>query len=61
MRWSQSRRPDGDLHRHACIAYDEEAIAESWELTNGGRIRRALAGKILAANYGELIARLPKR
>ncbi len=49
--------PD-DLHRHACIAYDEEAIAETWELTNGGRTRKALAGKVLAANNGELIARL---
>ncbi|MBP2233813.1 DNA-binding transcriptional LysR family regulator [Sinorhizobium kostiense] len=49
--------PD-DLHRHAGIAYDEEAIAESWELMNGGRTRKISAGKLLAANNGELIARL---
>lgn len=49
--------PD-DLSRHGCIAYDEEAISETWELTNGGRTRKALAGKVLAANNGELIAKL---
>ncbi|MHC2354452.1 DNA-binding transcriptional LysR family regulator [Sinorhizobium meliloti] len=49
--------PD-DLSRHGCIAYDEEAISETWELTNGGRTRKALAGKVLAANNGGLIAKL---
>lgn len=32
--------------------------SETWELTNGGRTRKAFAGKVLAANNGELIAKL---
>ncbi|WP_420962914.1 LysR substrate-binding domain-containing protein [Brucella sp. IR073] len=49
--------PD-DLDDAACIAYDEEALAEGWELTHAGRTRRVRAGKVLAANNGDLIARL---
>lgn len=51
------RSPD-DLDAHACLAYDEEAIAEVWELSNGARTRRIRAGGRIAGNNGELIARL---
>ncbi|GGA87664.1 LysR family transcriptional regulator [Brucella endophytica] len=49
--------PD-DLDEAVCIAYDEEALAEGWELTHTGRTRKVRAGKVLAANNGDLIARL---
>lgn len=49
--------PD-DLDEQACLAYDEDAIGETWELGSGGRIRKIRAGKRLAGNNGELIARL---
>ena len=49
--------PD-DLEAHSRLAYDEEAIAEAWELANGGRRRRLRAGGKIAGNNGELIARL---
>jgi DNA-binding transcriptional LysR family regulator len=49
--------PD-DLNEAACIAYDEEARAEGWELSYGGKTRKVRAGKVLAANNGDLIARL---
>lgn len=51
------RSPD-DLDRHSLLAYDEEAISEAWELTNGARSRRVRAGARIAGNNGELIARL---
>ncbi|QRM57621.1 LysR family transcriptional regulator [Sinorhizobium sp. BG8] len=51
------RTPE-DLDGHTCLAYDEEAISETWELTSAGRTRKARAGKLLAANNGEIIARL---
>ncbi|PYE90472.1 LysR family transcriptional regulator [Phyllobacterium leguminum] len=49
--------PD-DLNEAACIAYDEEALAETWELSHAGRTRKVRAGKVLAGNNGDLIARL---
>ena len=47
-----------ELETHACLGYDEEAIAESWELSKGGTTRKVRAGKVLAGNNGDLIARL---
>ncbi|MBP1849487.1 LysR family transcriptional regulator [Rhizobium halophytocola] len=49
--------PD-DLNAGACIAYDEEALSETWELTNGAKTRKVHAGRGLAGNNGEVIARL---
>jgi DNA-binding transcriptional LysR family regulator len=49
--------PD-DLDELACIAYDEEALSETWELSSGGRTRRVRAGRVLAGNNGELTAKL---
>ncbi|MCF3640197.1 LysR family transcriptional regulator [Rhizobium sp. TRM95111] len=51
------RDPD-DLAAHACVAYDEEAVEETWELSHGGRTRKVRAGRMIAANNGELLARL---
>lgn len=47
-----------DLHAHACLAYDAGALSETWELSNAGRTHKVRAGKTLAGNNGELIARL---
>lgn len=47
-----------DLDDAACIAYDEEALSETWELQNAGRTRKVRAGRQLAGNNGELCARL---
>jgi DNA-binding transcriptional LysR family regulator len=47
-----------DLEGHACLAYDEEAISETWELSHAGSSRKIKAGKTLAGNNGELMARL---
>ncbi len=41
-----------------CIAFDEEARAEEWELSNAGRTRKVQAGRVLATNNGEVSARL---
>ncbi|MBB4952001.1 DNA-binding transcriptional LysR family regulator [Agrobacterium vitis] len=46
------------LHDHACLAYDEDSLGETWELSSKGRTRKIKAGKTLAGNNGELIARL---
>jgi DNA-binding transcriptional LysR family regulator len=48
----------GDLDAHACLAYDQDSAAETWELTGGGRTHKVRAGKVLAGNNGEVIARL---
>jgi DNA-binding transcriptional LysR family regulator len=47
-----------DLDEGACIAYDEEALSEFWELGFAGRTRKIRAGRRLAGNNGELCARL---
>jgi DNA-binding transcriptional LysR family regulator len=47
-----------DLHTHACLAYDEEAVSETWELSSAGRTHKVRAGQTLAGNNGDLIARL---
>jgi DNA-binding transcriptional LysR family regulator len=49
--------PD-QLHDHACLAYDEDAVGETWELSHAGRTRKIKAGKTVAGNNGDLIARL---
>ena len=49
--------PD-ELAGHACLAYDEEATSETWELSNGGRTRKVQAGRRFSGNNGELIARM---
>lgn len=46
------------LHDHACLAYDEDSISETWELSNAGRKRKIKAGQRFAGNNGDLIARL---
>ncbi|MGX5668583.1 LysR family transcriptional regulator [Rhizobium daejeonense] len=51
------KSPD-DLDEAACIAYDEEALSETWELSSAGRTRKVRAGQVLAGNNGELTARL---
>ena len=47
-----------DLHSRACLAYDEEAVSETWELSSAGRTHKVRAGQTLAGNNGDLIARL---
>ncbi|WP_339765404.1 LysR family transcriptional regulator [uncultured Hoeflea sp.] len=47
-----------DLHTRACLAYDEEAVSETWELSSAGRTHKVRAGQALAGNNGDLIARL---
>lgn len=47
-----------ELHTRACLAYDEEAVSETWELSNAGRSHKVRAGQALAGNNGDLIARL---
>lgn len=47
-----------DLDEATCLAYDEEALAETWELTSAGKTRKIRAGRQLAGNNGELIAQL---
>ena len=37
-----------DLHSHACLAYDEEAASETWELCSAGRTHKVRAGQTLA-------------
>lgn len=49
--------PD-ELDEAACLAYDEEALAETWELSHAGKTRKVRAGRIFAGNNGDLIARL---
>lgn len=49
--------PDA-LNEELCLAFDEEARSETWELTNAGRVRKVRAGRRLAGNNGEFIARL---
>ncbi|WP_429818141.1 LysR family transcriptional regulator [Ensifer sp. B1-9] len=56
-RYGSPQTPD-DLDRHGCLAYDGQAISETWELTFQGRTRRVRAGQTLAANNGEFVARL---
>lgn len=51
------KTPD-DLSESACIAYDEEALSETWELTFAGKTRKVHAGRKLAGNNGEFTARL---
>ncbi len=51
------REPE-DLRQADCIAFDEEALAEEWELSKAGRMRKVHAGKVLATNNGEVSARL---
>jgi len=53
----EPQTPD-DLDEAACLAYDEEALAETWELSHAGRVRKVRAGKVIAGNNGDLIARL---
>lgn len=50
-------RPE-DLHGHARLAYDGEAVSETWDLSSAGRTHRVRAGQALASNSGDLIARL---
>ncbi|MCY0093463.1 LysR family transcriptional regulator [Hoeflea ulvae] len=50
-------RPE-DLHTRACLAYDEEALSEIWELSYAGRSHKVRAGQTLAGNNGDLIGRL---
>lgn len=47
-----------DLNDAHCIAFDEEALSEEWELSHSGRTRKIHAGKVLATNNGEVSARL---
>jgi len=49
--------PD-DLDESACIAYDDDAVSEIWDLASAGRKRKIRAGAVLAGNNGDLIARL---
>lgn len=49
--------PD-DLEARHCIAFDQEALSEDWELSHAGRTRKLHAGKVLATNNGEVCARL---
>ena len=51
-------RKPADLHSRACLAYDEEAVSETWELSSAGRAHKVRAGQTLAGNNGDLIARL---
>lgn len=51
------RTPE-DLSAHACLAYDERSLAETWDLRRDGRTRRVRAGTTIAGNNGDLLARL---
>ena len=51
------REPE-DLKEADCIAFDEQALSEEWELSHAGRTRKIHAGKVLATNNGEVSARL---
>lgn len=47
-----------DLDADRCLAYDEDSVLETWELSNGSSTRKIKAGKRMAGNNGDLIARL---
>ena len=47
-----------DLSGHCLLSYDAEAGPETWDLTNGPKRRRVVAGDVLSSNNGDLIAKL---
>jgi DNA-binding transcriptional LysR family regulator len=47
-----------DLARHCLLSYDAEAGPETWDLTQGAKHRRVVAGDVLSSNNGDLIAKL---
>lgn len=47
-----------DLGRHCLLSYDAEAGPETWDVTNGSKRRRVMAGDVLSSNNGDLIAKL---
>lgn len=49
-----------DLSRHSCIAHDSDAMAETWELVSGDRVRRVRAGQVIAGNNAALLAGLAR-
>ncbi|SON54003.1 D-malate degradation protein R [Hartmannibacter diazotrophicus] len=50
-----------DLDPHACLAYDPDALSETWDLTGEGRTRKVRAAGHFAGNNGELIARMAEK
>ncbi|MDO1585291.1 LysR family transcriptional regulator [Rhizobium oryzicola] len=56
-RFGKPETPD-DLDPARCIGFDAEALAETWELSSGGKARRLRAGQALVGNNGDLVARL---
>jgi DNA-binding transcriptional LysR family regulator len=57
---SQFGSPDAveDLTQHCLLSYDAEAGPETWDLSNGSKQRRVVAGDKLSSNNGDLIAKL---
>lgn len=57
---AQMGQPQGveDLTRHCLLSYDAEAGTETWDLSNGPRRQRVIAGDVLSSNNGDLIAKL---
>ena len=47
-----------DLRGHCLLSYDPDSGPETWDLTNGAKRRRVVAGDVLSSNNGDLIAKL---
>jgi DNA-binding transcriptional LysR family regulator len=47
-----------DLASHACLGYDEDAVSETWDLSKGDMHHKVRAGRPVAGNNGDLMARL---
>ncbi|WP_176084539.1 LysR family transcriptional regulator [Martelella sp. HB161492] len=47
-----------ELDQMPCLAFDADAVSETWDLASAGRKRKVRAGHFIASNNGDLIAAL---